>query len=105
MIAPRGLLVLENPHQVQMGAPAGYMATVAGAGDLQGPRRGEERQLPLRRRGHRSLLVQDRIHRSPGKSIAAFLKHTGEPPGQIKVGSGGSLNRADWIDWTAPTLQ
>src|SRR5262249_50286491 len=31
MIAPRGLLVLENPHQAQMGAPAGHTATVAGA--------------------------------------------------------------------------
>ena len=37
-------------------------------------------------------------------SIAAFLKHTGNAPGQIKVGSGGSVSRADWIDWTAPTL-
>ena len=37
-------------------------------------------------------------------SIAAFLKHTGAAPGQVKVGSGGSVNRADWIDWTAPTL-
>lgn len=39
-------------------------------------------------------------------SIAAFLKHTGAPPGQIKAatGSGGQVNRADWIDWTAPTL-
>ena len=65
MIAPRGLLVLENPHQTQMGAPAGHMATLAGAGGLQGARRGEERQLPLRRRGHRTLLVQDRVHRPP----------------------------------------
>ena len=29
-LEPRGLLVLENPHQTQMGAPAGYMATTAG---------------------------------------------------------------------------
>lgn len=39
------------------------------------------------------------------KSIAAFLKHTGDAPGQFLVGSGGSLTRSDWIDWQAPTLQ
>ena len=38
-------------------------------------------------------------------SIAAFLKHTGAPPGQIKVGANGSVNQADWIDWRAPALQ
>jgi hypothetical protein len=37
-------------------------------------------------------------------SIAAFLMHSGAPPGQIKVGSGGSVNQADWIDWKAPRL-
>jgi len=37
-------------------------------------------------------------------SIAAFLKHTGASPGQIKVGTGGSLNQSDWIDWKAPVL-
>lgn len=31
MMAPRGLLVLDNPHQAQMGAPAGYVAAAAGA--------------------------------------------------------------------------
>ncbi len=39
------------------------------------------------------------------KSISAFLKHEADPPGQFLVGTGGSLTRADWIDWVAPTLQ
>jgi hypothetical protein len=39
------------------------------------------------------------------KSIAAFLTHQGDAPGQFLVGSGGSLTRLDWIDWQAPTLQ
>ena len=38
------------------------------------------------------------------KSIASFLTHTGDAPGQIVVGSGGSLTRSDWIDWDTPTL-
>jgi len=38
------------------------------------------------------------------KSIIAFLQHAGDPPGQIVVGSGGSLTRSDWIDWQGLTL-
>ena len=39
------------------------------------------------------------------KSITKFLKHEGEAPGEFLVGSGGSLGRADWIDWEAPTIE
>jgi hypothetical protein len=104
MIAPRGLLVLENPHQTQMGAPAGYMATLAGLEVYKAL--GVEKNVSY----HSD--VADTAHCSYKneytdllvKSLAAFLKHTADPPGQIKVGASGSLNRADWIDWTAPTL-
>ena len=39
------------------------------------------------------------------ESIAAFLTHKGDPPGQFLVGAGGSLTRSDWIDWQTPSLQ
>jgi hypothetical protein len=105
MIAPRGLLVLENPHQTQMGAPAGHMATLAGLEVYKA--------LGVEKNVSYHSAVADTAHCSYKTeytdllvaSMAAFLKHTGAPPGQIKVGSGGSVNRADWIDWTAPTLQ
>jgi len=105
LIAPRGLLVLENPHQTQMGAPAGHMATLAGLEIYKAL--GVEKNVSY----HSD--VADMAHCSYKneytdvlvKSIAAFLKHTGDPPGLIKVGANGSVNRADWIDWTAPTLQ
>jgi hypothetical protein len=105
MIAPRGLLVLENPHQTQMGAPAGHMATLAGVEVFKAL--GVEKNVSY----HSN--VADMAHCSYkseytdliNKNIAAFLKHEGDPPGQITVGSGGSLTRADWIDWVAPTLQ
>jgi len=104
MIAPRGLLVLENPHQTQMGAPAGYMATLAGIEVYKAL--GVEKNVSY----HSD--VADTAHCSYkteytdllAKSISAFLKHTATPPGEIHVGSGGSLNRSDWIDWQTPTL-
>ncbi len=104
-IAPRGLLVLENPHQAQMGAPAGHMATVAGARVYQAL--GVEKNVSY----HSS--VSDTAHCSYkteytallAQCISKFLKNEGEAPGKLMVGSGGSLTPSDWLDWTAPTLQ
>ena len=104
MIAPRGLLVLENPHQTQMGAPAGHMATIAGLEIYKA--------LGVEKNVSYHSAVADMAHCSYKTeytdlltaSIAAFLKHSADPPGQIKVGSGGSVNQADWIDWKAPAL-
>ena len=105
MIAPRGVLILENPHQTQMGAPAGHMATLAGLEVYKAL--GVEKNVSY----HSD--VSDTAHCSYKneytdlivKSMTAFLKHQGEPPGEIHVGSGGSLKTADWIDWVAPTLE
>ncbi|HKO49051.1 MAG TPA: hypothetical protein VJV79_15070 [Polyangiaceae bacterium] len=105
MIAPRGLLILENPHQTQMGAPAGHTAAIAGLEVYKAL--GVEKNISY----HSS--VADTAHCSYkseytdliNKNIAAFLKHTGEAPGQFLVGAKGSLTRTDWIDWQAPTLQ
>ena len=87
MIAPRGLLVLENPHQTQMGAPAGHMATVAGLEVYKA--------LGVEKNVSYHSAVADTAHCSYKNeytdllttSIAAFLKHTGAAPGQIKVGA------------------
>jgi len=104
MIAPRGLLILENPHQTQMGAPAGHMAALAGLEVYKAL--GAEKNISY----HSSVAATEHCSYKTEytdliiKSIAAFLTHTGEPPGQFLVGSGGSLTRSDWIDWTAPTL-
>ncbi|XXX75455.1 hypothetical protein WMF30_48180 [Sorangium sp. So ce134] len=105
MIAPRGLLVLENPHQAQMGAPAGHTATVAGAEVYKAL--GVEKNISYHSR------VADTAHCSYKneytdllvKNIARFLKHEGEAPGEFVVGSGGSLSMSDWVDWEAPTLE
>ncbi|MEI9942492.1 MAG: cellulose-binding protein [Pseudomonadota bacterium] len=105
MIAPRGLLILENPHQTQMGAPAGHTAAIAGLEVYKAL--GVEKNISY----HSSVADTAHCSYKPeytdliNKNIAAFLKHTGDAPGQFLVGSGGSLTRSDWIDWQAPTLQ
>jgi hypothetical protein len=103
-MAPRGLLVLENPHQTQMGAPAGHTATVAGAEMYKAL--GVETNVSY----HSS--VADTAHCSYKteytdllvRNVKRFLKHEPAKTGDILVGSGGSLKMSDWKDWTAPTL-
>jgi hypothetical protein len=103
-MAPRGLLVLENPHQTQMGAPAGHMATLSGAEVYKAL--GVETNVSY----HSS--VADTNHCSWKteyndlliRNITRFLKHETAKTGDILVGSGGSLKTSDWKEWTSPTL-
>ncbi len=104
MIAPRGLLVLDNPHQTQMSAPAGHLGTAAGAEVYKALGVGANVSY------HSS--VSDTAHCSYKteytdllvKTIGKFLKHDNEEPGKFIVGQGGDGKLADWKEWTTPTL-
>lgn len=104
MIAPRGLLVLENPHERQMSAPAGHTAVAAGAEVYKalGVEENISYHSDVPNTGHcaykseyTDLLV---------RNIAKFLKHESEDTGDIEVGAGGAGNLSEWIDWDTPTL-
>jgi hypothetical protein len=103
-MAPRGVLVLENPFQTQMGAPAGHMATITGAEVYKAL--GVEENLSYHSK------VTDQNHCSWKKeyhdlviaNVRKFLKHESAKTGDILVGTNGSLKTTDWKDWTAPTL-
>lgn len=104
LVAPRGLLVLENPHQTQMSAPAGHLGTVAGA------------------EVYKALGVEDHVsyHSSVAetphcsykmeytdllvRNIQRFLKHADVSTGDFVVGNGGDGKLSDWKDWETPTL-
>lgn len=105
MIAPRGLLVLENPHQRQMGAPAGYTSVMAGSEVYKALGAGDNISYHSNvsntehcsyKNEYTDLLVQN---------IARFLKHEGDKPGKIVAGTGGTLNISEWKDWQTPTLE
>ena len=103
--APRGLLVLENPHQSQMGAPAGHLATITGAEVYKalGVEANVSYHSNVADTNHCSWKTEcnDLLTRS----LSRFLKHETAKTGDILVGAGGSLKTTDWQDWTAPTLQ
>ncbi|WP_437609850.1 hypothetical protein WMF20_00935 [Sorangium sp. So ce834] len=106
MIAPRGLLVLDNPHIRQFGAPAAHTAVLAGA----------EVYKELGAEENVSYIsdVANQQHCASGKpeyseplvrNIAKFLKHEGETVGQIKAHLSGAGDLSQWRDWQTPTLQ
>ncbi|HEY3495065.1 MAG TPA: hypothetical protein VGK73_10285, partial [Polyangiaceae bacterium] len=104
-LAPRGLLVLDNPHQTQMSAPAGHTAVVAGIEVYKA--------LGVEKNVFYHSNVSDMAHCSYkneytemlGQAITRFLKHEGEEPGRVEPGARGTLNLADWKDWQAPALE
>lgn len=104
MIAPRGLLVLDNPHQRQMSAPAGHLATAAGAEVYQalGVRDHVSYHSAVAETPHCSYKAEytDLLERN----IARFLRHEEVPTGDFVVGGGGDGNLPNWRQWSTPTL-
>ena len=104
-IAPRGLLVLENPHQTQMSAPAGHMASLLGS----------EVYKALGVEGHISYhsdvsqtphcTYKDEYTELLLQNIGKFLKHDNDEPGRFVPSPQGQLKVSDWKDWDAPTLE
>jgi hypothetical protein len=104
-IAPRGLLVLENPGEEQMGAPAGHTATIAGAEVFSalGVLGNLSYHSDVPDTGHCSY--KDAYTELLLANISRFLVHEGEAPGQILPGENGVGNLAEWKDWETPTLE
>jgi glucuronyl esterase-like protein len=106
MVAPRGLLVLDNPHIAQFAATAAHTAVLAGAEVF--------RALGVADNvSYVSDVVNDQ-HCAPSKpeydqplrdSIGKFLKNEGAPPATMRPGATGTGDLSQWRDWQTPTLQ
>jgi len=104
LVAPRGLLVLDNPHIAQFAAPASYAAVQAGA----------EVYAALGARNNVSYVsdIVDEKHCATGKpeyseplarSIAKFLKRDRDESALIRVSPKG-IDPRPWRSWQAPQL-
>jgi hypothetical protein len=104
-IAPRGLLVLENPGEPQMGAQAGHTATIAGAEvwSALGVLGNLSYHSAVPDTGH--CVYKNEYTELITANVSRFLKHEGEAPGVINPGPGGEGDLAEWKDWETPTLE
>lgn len=106
MVAPRGLLVLDNPHVAQFAASSAHTAVLAGA----------EVYAALGALGNLSYIsdIASDVHCASGKpeydepitqSIAKFLKHEAGGAGTIRAGATATGDLAGWRDWQTPALE
>jgi len=107
LVAPRGLLVLDNPHILQFAAAASHTAVLAGSEVYQvlgAPERlayvsdvANEKHCAAGKPEYTDALIQ---------SIGAFLKRDRVASGPImKPSPRGTGDAARWIRWRAPTLR
>jgi hypothetical protein len=106
LIAPRGLLILDNPHIQQFGAPAAHTAVLGGA----------EVYKALGALSNLTYIsdIENERHCAPGKpeyrealvqGISKFLKHQGEALGTIKASPKATGDLSQWRDWQTALLE
>jgi hypothetical protein len=106
LLAPRGLLVLDNPHIPQFAAAAAHTAVLGGAAVYEA----------LGAADNISYIsdVVDAKHCAVGKpeyteplrqSIGKFLKRERASSGVIKASPKATGDASRWIHWQTPTLQ
>ncbi|HTV20829.1 MAG TPA: hypothetical protein VMG12_19225 [Polyangiaceae bacterium] len=105
LVAPRGLLVLDNPFIAQFAASSAHTAVLAGAEVYRALGAGDNISYVSD--------VADPKHCAAGKpeyteplvqSIGKFLKRDRVAPSIIKVGANGLGDAARWVRWQAPAL-
>ncbi|MFI7276900.1 cellulose binding domain-containing protein [Streptomyces sp. NPDC049879] len=104
MVAPRGLLIMENPHVDWLAARSGSVAALGGAEVYQA----------LGARANISYVsdVQSGTHcavrpewRTPlQQSIATFLRGSGQAPGVFRIAASKRGDLAAWRNWQTPVL-
>ncbi|WP_235518448.1 cellulose binding domain-containing protein [Cellulomonas sp. Leaf334] len=104
LVAPRGLLIMDNPHIANLGPRSASVAALGGA----------EVYKALGAGGNITYWsdVTDGSHcanraewRTPlQQSIQKFLLGTGSTPGTFRISSKAQGRLADWVDWQTPVL-
>jgi len=105
MVAPRGLLVLDNPHLALLGPVSGHVAALAGAeiyAALQG-----SGNLGYHSAVESGSHCAAKTEQTPilRESLQRHLTKTGNAGGTITAHTDAVGELSSWIDWTAPTLE
>jgi hypothetical protein len=106
LVAPRGLLVLDNPHIAQFAATAAHTAVLAGAEVYRALGAGDNISYISDVANEKHCAVGKPEYEQPLiQSIATFLKHERPATGVIRAGAKGTGQLADWRDWQTRVLQ
>ncbi|MDU0295140.1 cellulose-binding protein, partial [Saccharothrix longispora] len=104
MIAPRGLLVMDNPHITNLGPRSAALAALAGAEVYKAL--GTPNNLLYHSNITDGTHCANRTEwRTPlHQAIGKFLRNTGTFTGGITMHTKATANLTQWRDWTTPTL-
>ncbi|MET9443038.1 cellulose binding domain-containing protein [Streptomyces sp. NPDC006610] len=104
MVAPRGLLVMENPHIEWLGARSGSVAALGGAEVYKALGAGSNISYWSDVQDGTHCAVRPEWRTPLQQSIGKFLRQTGSAPGVFRVAPSKSGSLSQWRDWTTPTL-
>ncbi|HTV23711.1 MAG TPA: PE PGRS family protein [Polyangiaceae bacterium] len=105
MVAPRGLLILDNPHIANLGPRSAHVAALAGAEVFSALGVGDNISYhsSVADGAHCSARPE---HQEPlRQNIRRFLLKTDATTGVITAAAKATGNLAEWRDWETPTLE
>ncbi|WP_084556705.1 cellulose-binding domain-containing protein [Hamadaea tsunoensis] len=104
MIAPRGLLVMENPHIDWLAARSGSVSALAGAEVYKALGAGDNITYWSDVADGTHCAVRPEWKVPLQQNLQKFLLKTGNAAGTFRISSLKAGNLADWRTWTTPTL-
>lgn len=104
MYAPRGLLILDNPHIANLGPKAAHVAALAGAEVFSALGVPGNIAYHSDTSNGTHCSVRSEYAEPLRQAIRKYLLGTGNEPGEIVANSTAMGNLNDWKDWETPTL-
>ncbi|MGK5501229.1 glucuronyl esterase domain-containing protein [Streptomyces sp. URMC 125] len=104
MIAPRGLLVMDNPHVDWLGARSGSVAALGGAEVYKALGAGGNISYWSDVRDGTHCAVRSEWRAPLQQNIQKFLLKTGNAAGTFRIAPSKSGNLSEWRNWQTPAL-
>ena len=104
MVAPRGLLIMDNPHIANLGPRSAHVAALGGAEVYKALGVGDAITYHSNVADGGHCNVRPEWKTPLQQAIQRFLKKSGTAAGTITARSNATGNLADWREWTTPTL-
>ncbi|GAA1793236.1 hypothetical protein GCM10009682_13880 [Luedemannella flava] len=104
MVAPRGLLIMENPSIAWLGAKSGSVSALAGAEVYKALGVGDAITYWSAVSDGNHCAVRSEWRDPLQKFLKRFLLKTGNDAGVFRIASNAQGSLSQWVDWTTPTL-
>ena len=104
MVAPRGLLILDNPSIANLGPKSAHVAALGGAEVYKALGYADRISYHSDTSNGNHCSTRTEYAQPLKDNIERYLLKTGTAAGAIKASSSATGKLSDWSDWTTPTL-